>query len=168
MDSGCNSGRTLNLPLHSRVKSAVTVASELRPKRLKTQQSASKVMAFILWYSHGSLKDKKRPHIKKKKLLFIMSQVDEKFGKKYRNYALNSVRTHRIRQILLSATITCPQTWNKYLQGQYYHRLKRWSSYKKRIHMFEKPWNDFFALEGNSDVEYCWFAGCPTIVIYRS
>jgi len=127
-------------PELKRQSSEWTGPGESRPKRPKTQQSAGKVMASVFWDTHGilfidylekgktinsdyycalldRLKDEialKRPHMKKKKILFHQDNAPcHKSIKRWSNSmkcTSNFFRIHRIVQIWPPATTGSSQT----------------------------------------------------------
>ena len=165
---------------------------ESRPKRPKTQQLAGKVMASVFWDVHGiiyidylergkyinsdyyiellvRLKDeiaKKRPHMKKKKIIF--HQDNAPCHKSMKTMAkLSELGYELLPHPPYSPDLAPSNYWlfadlKKMLQGkrfgsneeviaetEAYFEAKDKSFYKHGIEKLEKRWNDCIALEGD-------------------
>lgn len=179
-------------PESKRQSSEWTGPGESRPKRAKTQQSAGKIMASVFWDAHGilfidylekgktinsdyycalldRLKEeiaKKRPHMKKKKLLF--HQDNAPCHKSMKTMVkLNELHFELLPHPPYSPDMAPSDYWlfsdlKKMLQGkkfqsneeviaetEAYFEAKEKSFYKHGIEKLEKRWADCITLEGN-------------------
>lgn len=179
-------------PESKRQSSEWTGPGESRPKRPKTQQSAGKVMASVFWDTHGilfidylekgktinsdyycalldRLKDEialKRPHMKKKKILF--HQDNAPCHKSLKTMVkFNELGFELLPHPPYSPDLAPSDYWlfsdlKKMLQGKKYQsneeviaeteayfEAKEKSFYKHGIEKLENRWNDCITLEGN-------------------
>lgn len=179
-------------PESKRQSSEWTGPDENRPKRAKTQQSAGKVMASVFWNTHGilfidylekgrtinsdyycALLDRlkneialKRPHMKKKKILF--HQDNAPCHKSMKTMAkMNELNFELLPHPPYSPDLVPSDYWlfsdlKKMLQGkrfqsneeviaetEAYFESKKKSFYKSGIERLEKRWTDCITLKGN-------------------